>query len=141
MTIFRSLLETSRWLRCMRRPTNRPKRPDTIERVNYLYPLSDSGTRAAKSLDALKTQMGPLSAARAAKRLERANRFLVARQYTKARIEFAVLREELNGGTGMPPPWESERPIIWTRGRSRLVLTCVASKSPAARPTRKSCFT
>src|SRR5580692_1614580 len=68
------------------------------QNVYNLYPLSDSAARAAKALDVLKPQMGQsYPQPEPQQRLERANRLLAARQYTKAGIEFAVLREELNG--------------------------------------------
>ena len=68
------------------------------ERANYLYPLSDSGIRAEKSLEALKALLGsayPLPTP--AMMLERGDRYLAARVYAKARVEFTVLREELTG--------------------------------------------
>jgi soluble lytic murein transglycosylase len=68
------------------------------QRANYLYPLSDSGLRAAKALEALKAQLGsayPLPTP--AMTLERGDRYLAARAYANARVEFTVLREELAG--------------------------------------------
>jgi soluble lytic murein transglycosylase len=67
-------------------------------RVYYLYPLSDSAPRAAKALEALRASMGAsYPAPTPQQRLERGNRLLAARQYTKARAEFSTLVEELSG--------------------------------------------
>lgn len=68
------------------------------QRVSYLYPLSDSAARAAKALDGLKAQLGakyppPMPELM----LERGNRYLSARLYPKARLEFTALMEELGG--------------------------------------------
>src|SRR5260370_31220825 len=66
-------------------------------RVYHLYPLSDCATRAATALEALRASMGPSYPAPAAQqRLERGNRLLAARQYTKARAEFSALAQELS---------------------------------------------
>ena len=68
------------------------------QRVYDLYPLSDSAPRAARELEALKAQMGAGYPAPAAQeRIERGNRFLDARLYARARVEFTVLHEELGG--------------------------------------------
>src|SRR5262249_33071790 len=68
------------------------------QRAYYMYPLSDSGARAGKALDALKAQMGSAYPAPSAQlRLERGNQFLAARAYPRARGEFAALREDLSG--------------------------------------------
>ena len=67
-------------------------------RVYNLYPLSDCASRAAKALEALRASMGATYPAPAPQQmLERGNRFLAAREYTKARAEFSMLTEQLSG--------------------------------------------
>ena len=67
-------------------------------RVYYLYPLSDCAPRAAKALEVLRASMGDAyPAATPQQMLERGNKLLAARQYTKARAEFSALASELSG--------------------------------------------
>jgi soluble lytic murein transglycosylase len=67
-------------------------------RVYYLYPLSDCAAHAAKSLEELRASLGGSFPAPAPQQMiERANRLLTARQYTKARAEFTALEEKLSG--------------------------------------------
>src|SRR5437660_2813532 len=67
-------------------------------RVYYLYPLSDCAPRAEKALDALRATMGASYPAPSPQQmLERGNRLLAARQYTKARAEFSALAPGLSG--------------------------------------------
>ena len=66
--------------------------------VYYLYPLSDCAPRAAKALEELHAAMGAsYPAPSLQQRLERGNRLLAARQYTRARAEFSALVSELSG--------------------------------------------
>jgi soluble lytic murein transglycosylase len=67
-------------------------------RVYYLYPMSDCAPRAAMALEALRSSMGASYPAPAPQQmLERGNRLLAARQYTKARAEFSALASQLSG--------------------------------------------
>ncbi len=67
-------------------------------RVYRLYPLSPCAPRAAKALDALRASMGAsYPAPSPPQMLERGNRLLAARQFTKARAEFSALAGELSG--------------------------------------------
>ena len=68
------------------------------QRVYFLYPLSDAAPKAAKAMEALRAQMGasyppPMPQ----QMLERGNRLLAAREYTRGRAEFTALVQALGG--------------------------------------------
>jgi soluble lytic murein transglycosylase len=67
-------------------------------RIYYLYPLSDCAPRAATALETLRASLGASYPAPTPQlMLERGNRLLAARQYTKARAEFSALVDQLSG--------------------------------------------
>src|SRR5437764_4215574 len=67
-------------------------------RVYYRYPMSDCAPRAEMALEGLRGSMGASYPAPAPQQmLERGNRLLAARQYTKARAEFSALASQLSG--------------------------------------------
>lgn len=69
------------------------------QRVYFLFPVSDYAERARVALERLKGSLGgdyPEAPARL--RLERGKAWLNARQYLKARQEFAMLADDLTGG-------------------------------------------
>ncbi|HXE62558.1 MAG TPA: transglycosylase SLT domain-containing protein [Bryobacteraceae bacterium] len=68
------------------------------QRVYFLFPASDDSEKARVALERLKGSLGgeyPEAPGRL--RLERGKAWLTARQYLKARQEFAMLAEELTG--------------------------------------------
>jgi soluble lytic murein transglycosylase len=68
------------------------------QRVYYLYPLSEPAPRAGKAMDALRAAMGSAYPPPMPQQmLERGNRLLAARSYTRARAEFIELGLKLGG--------------------------------------------
>src|SRR6185437_2950837 len=68
------------------------------QRVYFLFPASDDAEKARVALEKLRGSLGadyPVAPGRL--RLERGKAWLTARQYLKARQEFAMLAEELTG--------------------------------------------
>jgi soluble lytic murein transglycosylase len=71
---------------------------EAYQRVYYLYPTSDSASRAAKALEALRASLGAAyPSPQPQQLLERANQLLAARQYIKARAEFSAVAEQQHG--------------------------------------------
>jgi soluble lytic murein transglycosylase len=69
-----------------------------FERVYYMHPASDLADRAKAALDKLRTIVGAdFPEATPRQRLDRAKAWLTAKQYAKARQEYAMLTGELTG--------------------------------------------
>ncbi len=71
---------------------------DHYQRVYFSYPADDSSAKAKQALDRLKPTLGsqyPEPTAR--QQLDRAAAWIKAKQYTKARQEYAMLAESLSG--------------------------------------------